>query len=89
MTKPNLFISGWRPAVGWVGVISLALVYWPKAVVLTALWTVQAYHAIQGGLVIPAYPDLGLTDVLGLLASILGIGGMRTVEKVKGAEANR
>ncbi len=85
----KMFIAGWRPALGWVGVISLALVYWPKAIVLSLMWTIQAYHAIQGGLIVPPYPDLGLTDILGLLASVLGIGGMRSLEKIKGAEGNR
>ena len=85
----NWFVAGWRPMAGWVGVISLALVYWPKAIALSILWCIQAYHAIKLGLVIPPYPDLGLTDILGLLGSLLGIGGMRSIEKIKGAEGNR
>jgi hypothetical protein len=88
------FIAGWRPAVGWVCVASLALVYWPKALMLAALWCYQAIAMIHAApaaaaVVLPAYPDLGLTDVLGLLGAMLGLGGMRTMEKLKGAEGNR
>ena len=27
--------SGWRPAIGWVGALSLTLIYIPKALILT------------------------------------------------------
>ncbi len=87
--SPKMFIAGWRPAVGWVGVISLALVYWPRAIVLCVVWCIQAYGVLKGGGAIPPYPDLGLTDILGLLASLLGMGGLRTAEKIKNAEGNR
>jgi|SRR5690242_20143993 len=83
------FISWWRPGAGWVGVISLALVYWPRAIVLCAVWCLQAYAALKAGSPIPAYPDLGVTDVLGLLGTLLGIGTLRTYEKRTGTEGNR
>src|ERR1017187_10018678 len=72
----NWFIAGWRPAAGWVGVIALALVYWPKAIVLTLLWSMQAVEIVHmstsvSTMVIPAFPDLGVTDLLGLLGSML------------------
>jgi hypothetical protein len=91
----NMFIAGWRPALGWVCTISVAMIYIPKAVVLTALWTYQALRIVGSwsGVgdvpALPPYPDLGLMDLLGLLSSILGISTMRTIEKVKGAESNR
>lgn len=89
----NWLVAGWRPAVGWVCVAALALSYMPKAIVLTAFWAYQAYlnlahPEIEVQALLP-FPDLGVTDLLGLLGAILGIAGMRTVEKVKGAEANR
>jgi len=91
--SPNWFVAGWRPGVGWVCVIALALTYIPKAVVLTVFWAYQAYITLAHPEVkiaaLPAFPDLGVTDLLGLLGAILGIGAMRTVEKVKDAESNR
>ncbi len=87
--SPNMFIAGWRPAVGWVGVVSLALVYWPRAIVLCVVWCLQAYGALKTGGPLPVYPDLGLTDIIGLLASLLGMGGLRSIEKIRNAEGNR
>lgn len=82
----SLFKSGWRPAVGWVGAISLGLVYIPKALVITALWTAQAYMALKAApdittFVLPVFPDLGVTDILGLLGSLLGFGILRQRDK--------
>lgn len=87
--NPSLWVSGWRPAIGWVCALSLALIYWPKAVFLTGVWTWQAWAIIAAAadpahVALPQFPDLGLTDLLGLLLSLLGIGGMRTVEKIRG-----
>jgi hypothetical protein len=79
----NLFVAGWRPAAGWVCVVTLALTYIPKALVLATFWCFQAYAAIRAGQGLPIYPDVGLTDVLGLLFSLLGVASLRTVEKVK------
>lgn len=85
--SPSFWVSGWRPGVGWVCVAALAMVYIPKAVVLTFVWTYQCIvilNAWHGGAlpVLPLYPDLGVTDLLGLLMSMLGIGGLRTLEKL-------
>jgi len=80
----SLFVGGWRPFVGWVCGASLALAYIPKALFLSVFWAYQAYTTIKGGqMVLPVYPDLGITDLIGLLMAMLGIGGMRTFEKLK------
>jgi hypothetical protein len=78
--NPSLFVAGWRPAIGWVGALSLACIYIPKALLLTGVWV---YLSVKAGALLPA-PDLGVSDLLGLLGSILGIGTMRTMEKKAG-----
>jgi hypothetical protein len=76
----NLFIAGWRPAVGWVCVIAL---FYQYLVAPLAPWLLNAF-----GVIVPNLP--GLDDTLWqLLAGMLGLGAFRTVEKVKGAEGNR
>ena len=86
----SMFVAGWRPAAGWVCSISLACLYIPKALVLTSVWVYQCYtvfHAWNGiGVApsMPVFPDLGITDVIGLLGSMLGLAGVRTVEKIRG-----
>jgi len=84
--NPNLFIAGWRPAVGWVGVTALFFMYIPKAIVMTAAWCYSVYITFENagyGIipVLPPFPDLGAMDIIGLLCSILGVGIMRSWDK--------
>jgi hypothetical protein len=69
------FISGWRPFVGWVCASALAF-----SLVLSPLieWVaVLTGHPVKA-------PALD-TSLLGtLLIGMLGLGGMRTVEKLQG-----
>ena len=85
------FQSNWRPAIGWVGALSLALMYIPKAMVMTYIWTVQALTILNGWdgtsvLSIPNFPDLGVSDIIGLLMSLLGVAAMRSHDKKHGID---
>ena len=85
------FQAGWRPAIGWVGAISLALMYIPKAIVMTFIWTWQCYSMLHGtsdlsSIKLPEFPDLGVSDVIGLLMSMLGVAAMRSYDKTKGID---
>lgn len=74
--SPSLFVAGWRPAVGWVCVAALAYQYVGRPIIG---WGVSA-----AGYVVPPMP--GLDDALWqLLLGMLGLGGLRTYEKVRGA----
>lgn len=82
----SFFQAGWRPAIGWVGALCLALTYIPKALVLTYVWTKQTLIIMSkwdgaAELIIPAFPPLGVADIIGLLTSMLGIAALRTYEK--------
>lgn len=82
----SLFVAGWRPAIGWVAAISLFLMYVPKALVMTGIWTIQCYeildHATEMSAVsLPNFPELGTADIIGLVVSMLGMAGFRTFEK--------
>lgn len=90
----NWFQSGWRPAAGWVGVISLFCMYVPKAIVMTYIWSYQALTILSrwdgtGNLVMPAFPNLGAADIIGLLGSLLGVAAMRTYEKKVGVDTRK
>lgn len=80
----STFVNGWRPAIGWICAVSLAAYYPPRFLVSTGLWLYDVLH--NGAWINP--PDVGITEVLGLLGSILGIGWMRTYEKAKGITTN-
>ena len=88
-TNPNLFVSGWRPSIGWVGSMALALAFIPKSIVLTIMWTYQCWLAFHGqalDVILPPFPDLGIGDVIALLGSMLGVAGLRTYEKKMGVD---
>ncbi|HLI13460.1 MAG TPA: 3TM-type holin [Alphaproteobacteria bacterium] len=70
-----LFVAGWRPFIGWVCGGALAYQY---LVVPLAVWT-----GFLLGHPIPKPPVLD--DVLWqLMFGMLGMGGLRTFEKIKG-----
>jgi hypothetical protein len=74
--NPNVFVSGWRPAIGWISGGALGYTYlgYPLLVWVTTIWF-PTIHA----------PVLGNDGMLyELLFGMLGLGGLRTFEKVKG-----
>lgn len=86
----SLFVAGWRPAVGWVCAVALGLIYIPKAVVMAALWAyaamrlVAAWNGVGTPPALPAYPDMGVADLIGLLFALLGMAGLRHRETLAG-----
>lgn len=80
----SLFKSGWRPATGWICVAGLALVFLARPMLP---WAVQVGGIIVGkSVTIPPIPDIPLEDMLVLLTGMLGLGTMRSVEKIKGGK---
>jgi hypothetical protein len=73
----SLFKSGWRPAVGWVCVLGLAYQFVFRPLVG---WAAQLYL----GATIPLPPMLDMETLMTLLAGMLGLGSMRTWEKLAG-----
>jgi hypothetical protein len=74
--SPNAFVSGWRPACGWVCVLAYAFNY---LIMPLANWVVKF-----GDLNAPAIVALDTGELTTLLFGMLGIGGLRTFEKIKG-----
>lgn len=78
----NLFVSGWRPAVGWVGVMAMAYQFVLYPFLVWGWHAMQAAGWISIGLTEPPMLD---TDALWvILSGILGLGVYRTAEKIKG-----
>ena len=74
---PSVFVSGWRPFFGWSS--GMGFVY---SVMLHPVLNWVA--SIKG---LPPLPELNI-DLLWIVATgMLGIGGMRSFEKVKGVAA--
>jgi hypothetical protein len=70
-----LFVAGWRPFVGWVCGVALAYnyIFMPLFVYCWKLYTPTA----------PDMPLLETSELFTLLMGMLGLAGMRTLEKVK------
>ena len=71
---PSVFVAGWRPAFGWFGAIGLlyATVIQPMLV-----W----YGTAKGW---PTPPEINLDLLWVVITGMLGIGGLRSIEKVRG-----
>ena len=72
----SVFVSGWRPAIGWIGATCLAWFY----VLQPATSYIIPLAWPEVVLPVPAQPEAMFELILGML----GIGGMRTFEKVRG-----
>jgi hypothetical protein len=72
---PSVWVSGWRPGFGWAGVAGFAYA--------TILQPLLAWGAAVKGW--PAPPALNLDLLWVVVTGLLGIGGLRSVEKIKGA----
>lgn len=72
----SLFVSGWRPFIGWV--CGIALVYKFIVAPLLLFFAEVSGHHLD-------LPVLDFTEMLTVLFGLLGLGAMRSVEKVKSA----
>lgn len=78
----SLFVSGWRPAVGWCGVAAMGYQFVVYPFLVWGWNAMQAAGWISIGLLPPPMLD---TDALWvILTGILGIGTMRSAEKIRG-----
>jgi hypothetical protein len=68
----NIFVSGWRPAIGWVGAIGLLYQYQLRPVAVGAGW-----HDL---------PTLD-SSLMELVTAMLGMAGLRTYEKTLNVHA--
>jgi hypothetical protein len=68
------FRGGWRPAVGWVCVTGMAYTY-----ILNPLLT---WASTTNGWSAP--PSIDTFDLLIMLGGMLGFGGMRSFERIRG-----
>lgn len=68
--SPRLFVAGWRPAIGWICAAALGFKFigGPVLFMLTGA----------------PLPEIEAGELMPLLLGMLGLGGLRTLEKVKG-----
>ena len=76
----NLFVAGWRPAVGWVCCLGMASNFLVIPMANFAL-------ALSDSTII--IPLIELSEMMPVLLGMLGLGAMRTVEKAKGVQREK
>jgi hypothetical protein len=71
----SVFVAGWRPFIGWVCGAACA-------------WNWIGLPILKAGLAAWGHPlalsPADLTEMLPILIGMLGLGGLRTTEKIKG-----
>jgi hypothetical protein len=72
----SLFVSGWRPAIGWVCGFAL---FYASILEPMARFAAKVMFAYTG-----EFPVIDTELTMQLLFGLLGIAGMRTYEKTKG-----
>lgn len=71
----SLFVSGWRPALGWVAVLGMFGNY------ITIPFTNFVLALLEIDITIPLIP---LETMMPIVMGMLGLGSLRTFEKHKG-----
>ena len=76
--NPSVWVSGWRPFIGWVCGSACAWNWIGLPIAKMAL--ILADHPLD---LAPA----NLTEMMPVLLGMLGLGGLRTLEKINGVAA--
>jgi len=75
--NPSIFVSGWRPAVGWVCTIGLTMQFLVAPLVT---WTALVFGSTL------VLPPIDMSTLVTMLGGILGLGAFRTAEKINGVD---
>jgi hypothetical protein len=74
----SVFVAGWRPFIGWIcgSALAWSYIFQPAIVAIAAV----AKHPVDPN----ALPHLNMTELLGLLATMMGNSVLRTIDKIQG-----
>lgn len=76
----SVFVAGWRPFIGWVCGFGLA---WAFLIQPILVWTITCFDLAFKAPIINSDP------LYQLVLAMLGMGGMRTFEKIKAFHAKQ
>jgi hypothetical protein len=72
----SIFVAGWRPFLGWC--LSFAMA-WHFVLAPMTLFICSAFE-----IYVPDLPVFDMDSLMTVLLGMLGLGGLRTAEKIKG-----
>jgi hypothetical protein len=75
--NPSVFVSGWRPFVGWICGVGLLYSFLGQPLLT---WVSSFFH-------IGGPPSLDMGTLITVLGGLLGLGSLRTIEKLNGVAA--
>jgi hypothetical protein len=78
----NVFVAGWRPAIGWVGAAAMAYQFLLYPLLVWSWTWMQAEQIVPQEVKPP--PMLDTEALWVILSGMLGIAGMRSFEKTRG-----
>ena len=78
---PSVFVSGWRPFLGWVCGVGIGFQFVARPILQ---WVNDIVSVITGNPQMPALPSLDVEQLISLVVAMLGIAGYRSYEKTKG-----
>ena len=79
----SIFVAGWRPFIGWVCGISLAIYYLPQFTAASFMWVLMFVNSCSTECVVPAYPIDSIKGLMELILGMLGLAGKVTKPGVK------
>ena len=78
---PSVFVSGWRPALGWLCVSCLGYAWIIRDFIVIGLHMSEDTKDI-------VLPVIDSSELMTLVLALLGLGGIRMYEKIKGVVRN-
>ena len=72
----SIFKGGWRPFIGWICGVAFAYHF--------VLQPILIFCVAVSGMAVPELPSFDMGSLITVLGGLLGLGGLRTFEKVKG-----
>lgn len=72
----SVFVAGWRPFIGWTCGVALAYHFVVAPLIVFAV--------TMSGHTMPQLPEFDMGSLMTVLMGMLGLGGLRTIEKAKG-----
>lgn len=72
----SVFVAGWRPFIGWVCGAGISWVY--------LVQPFMAWYYTYHGFPVSDLPTINTDGLFELVLAMLGLGGLRTIEKIKG-----
>lgn len=75
--NPNLFVAGWRPFIGWICGIG---VFYHFIGFSLMEWFIKVFNFDITS------PKLDTEGLMSLVIALLGMGGLRTFEKIRGVD---